>query len=336
MIFYHPDCDLHFEYYGIEIPIADDRAALTFNALKNLDPTIQYFPIDQLSLISREDLLRVHQAEYLEKVFGTEEQLNQAMRVCYELINQDGTFNRYNPSSARYSFIHARETILTQVAMLYESSKYALQANFSYFLGGGMHHGMSFSGRGFCLVNDIVIVLRKLQAANLIKHAWVIDLDAHKGDGTAELTISDGSISTLSIHMKSGWPLNQGTSSDPWFIKSDLDIEVAEGEEHNYLEKLNFGLNMFEKNFPRPDLVIIVGGTDPYEKDELPSTELLRLSKEQMLERDKLVYNFFKRRNIPMSYCMAGGYGKKTWEIYFQFLHFVWQNSSEGTKVSSR
>lgn len=336
MIFYHPDCDLHFEYYGIEIPIADDRAKLTFNALTTLDNTTQYFPINQLSLISRDDLLRVHQSQYLEKLFGTEEQLIQAMQTCYELINQDGSFNRFNPANAKYSFTHARETILYQVAMFYESSKSALQTKFSYFLGGGMHHAMSFSGRGFCLVNDIIIVLRKLQAENLIKHAWVIDLDAHKGDGTAELTHGDSTISTLSIHMKSGWPLNQGANSDPWFIKSDLDIEIAEGEEKNYLEKLNMGLQNFEKNFRHPDLVIIVDGADPYAEDELPSTELLRLSKEQMLERDKLVYEFFKKRNVPMSYCMAGGYGKKSWEIYFQFLHFVWQNSSEGTKVSSR
>jgi acetoin utilization deacetylase AcuC-like enzyme len=220
--------------------------------------------------------------------------------------------------------------------MFYQASSKALQTGFSFFLGGGMHHAMSFSGRGFCLVNDIVIVLKKLQSENLINHAWVIDLDAHKGDGTAELTHDNPSISTFSIHMKNGWPLNQENKLDPCFIPNDLDIEIASGEEEKYLEKLKLGLLEFELKCPRPDLVIVVAGADPYSEDELPSSSLMKLSKEQMLARDKLVYHFFSEKNIPVSYCMAGGYGKKSWEIYFQFLHFVWQNSSKWPKISSR
>jgi acetoin utilization deacetylase AcuC-like enzyme len=258
------------------------------------------------------------------------------MTTCFELIDNNGNFNRYNPEHARYSFSHARDIILRQVSMLYLSSKSALSLGFSYFLGGGMHHAMSFSGRGFCLVNDIVIVLKKLLDEKAIKHAWVIDLDAHKGDGTAQLTNSDSTITTLSIHMKDGWPLNEGGPTDPWFIPSNIDIEISEGEEGQYLSKLTNGLSDLESNFPRPDIVVVVDGADPYCEDALPSTALLKLSKEQMLERNKLVYHFLKDRNIPQSYCMAGGYGKKSWEIYFQFLHFVGQDSPEWTKVSSR
>lgn len=334
MIFYNPDCDLNFQLYGIEIPIADNRSRLTFESLKKEDSTLEYFPLQNLQTITKEDLLRAHLVDYIEELFGSEDQLIKRMQVCYELVNDNGTYNRYIPSHAKQSFFHARDILLKQVGLFYESSKAALQTKFSYFLGGGMHHGMSFSGRGFCLINDIVIVLRKLQFEKLITQAWVIDLDAHKGDGTAELTQYDSSISTLSIHMKLGWPLNQGVRTDPWFIKSDLDIEIDAGDENNYLEKLEQGLIFFEKKYPHPDLVIIVSGADAYSEDELPSANLLNLSKEQMLERDKLVYEFFSKRNIPLSYCMAGGYGKKSWEIYFQFLHFVRQNSSKRAEVS--
>ena len=85
------------------------------------------------------------------------------------------------------------------------------------------------------LLNDIVIAIRKLQAENRIKTAWVIDIDAHKGDGTAALTADDPSIVTLSIHMGRGWPLD-GPSHDaagrinPSFIPSDIDIPVFAGE----------------------------------------------------------------------------------------------------------
>lgn len=323
MIFYHPDCDLHFNNYGIEIPIVDDRAIRVFNELKKSDPTLTFFPIENLPLITQIDLQRVHHKDYLVKIFGSESDLEKAMQICYELVDLDGNYNRYNPKNAKYSFTHARDILLKQIAMNYVAANSALNTGFSFFLGGGMHHAMSFAGRGFCLLNDTVVVLKKLQAEKKISHAWIIDIDAHKGDGTAELTFNNKSITTLSIHMKNGWPLNSGSSSDPWYIPSDLDIEVASGEEDQYLEKLKEGLNFLERNFPVPDLVMVINGADPYVLDVLPSADLLKLTKEQMLDRDKLVYNFFKRKNIPMSFVMAGGYGPSSWEIYYQFLHFV-------------
>ena len=71
-----------------------------------------------------------------------------------------------------------------------------------------MHHAQRAYGDGFCIVNDIVIAIRKLQAEGLVRTAWVIDIDAHKGDGTAAITLGDDSIITLSIHMAQGWPLD--------------------------------------------------------------------------------------------------------------------------------
>ena len=60
----------------------------------------------------------------------------------------------------------------------------------------------------------------------------------------------------------------------------------------------------------RPDLALVVCGADPYELDELPSTAGLKLSLEQLLERDQLVYSFLKTRKIPGAWVMAGGYGR--------------------------
>ena len=74
---------------------------------------------------------------------------------------------------------------------------------------------------------------------------------------------------------------------------------------------------------PKPDLAIVVSGVDPYEKDELPSANELKLSLAQMKERDLLVYRFLKERKIPGAYLMAGGYGEKSWEAYSQFLEWV-------------
>ena len=75
--------------------------------------------------------------------------------------------------------------------------------------------------------------------------------------------------------------------------------------------------------YPRPDLVIVELGADPYEGDELASTRKLKLTLEQMLERDMIIYNFLKERSLPMAFLMAGGYGKRAWEPYPPFLSRV-------------
>ena len=190
-----------------------------------------------------------------------------------------------------------------------------------------MHHAQRDYGAGFCLLNDIVIAIRKLQAETLIQTAWVIDVDAHKGDGTATLTHGDDSTTTLSIHMAHGWPLD-GVPYDstgkrnPSFIPSDVDIPIAAGEDHLYVSKLKEGLGKLG-GLSTPDLAVVVSGADPYEKDELPSTADLKLSLEQMKQRDLLVYQFLKDRDIPRAYLMAGGYGEDCWKIYAQFLEWA-------------
>lgn len=328
MIFYHPDCDLRFSEFGIEIPIVDDRAAHVFSSLHYLYPFLEYTNLAKLNPITRVDLERVHTHEFLDRIFGTPAELQEEVYQCYELKNSIGQFERYNPKNQKREWKELVDTVLLQTSMTYASSKYALQHGFSYYLGGGMHHSMSFAGRGFCLVNDMVITLRRMQAEGLIKTAWIVDVDVHKGDGAPEILQNDSTIKTFSIHMKEGWPLNSGTVRDPWFIPSTVDVGIEIGEEDQYMARLEDGLLRLAETAPDPDIVLVVNGADPYEFDELPSASFLNLSKEQMLARDKFLYQFFKTRHIPQSYVMAGGYGGKSWEIYLQFLKFVGENTS--------
>ena len=321
-IFYNQKNDLVLLDYGIEIPVAGDRALKVFESIKDKRPDLKTYD-GIVPQFSKEDLLRVHNADYVARLYESEETLLNELMTCFELINADGSYNRYNPSIATKKLSDAFGVILNRISMTYVSSKSALETGFSFHLGGGSHHAMSFGGRGFGLLNDIVITLRKLQAEGLIKTAWVVDVDAHKGDGTSELTQNDDSITTLSIHMRDGWPLDQGNPSDPWFIPSNVEIGIGAEENRSYLTKLKAGLEELESKFARPDMVLVVNGADPYEHDGLPSSGLLKLTKEEMLQRDMMIYDFFTERKIPQSYVMSGGYGDKSWEIYSQFLNQI-------------
>lgn len=327
-ILYHPDIDLRFTDFGVLIPIENDRSARVFNELKKDFLNLCYTDFLEIDKITKNDLMLAHSKEYIEELYSSARNLEYHFLKTYELIDDEGKYHRYDPSLKIHDFAYALKIILAQISFTHLAALSALKGEDAFFLGGGMHHAMKNTGRGFCLLNDIAISISKLLAEKKIYSAWVIDVDAHKGDGTAEIFSKNSDVATFSIHMKEGWPLNTGTVRDPWFIPSDIDIGIDFSENHLYLEKLNLGLDRLKSNFKIPDIAFVVSGADPYEFDELGSASLLSLSKETMLKRDLLVYNFLKELKIPAAYVMAGGYGKKSWEIYYQFLKFVGQCSS--------
>ena len=332
MIIYDNKQKVSLFEFGIEIPVHDSRAAKTFNALAThpiLGKQISRWKVAKSAeKINKSDLLRVHSKKYIQKLYS--DALEHEIVKTFELIDSQGHFFRYNPQKSTLPLTDLFGRIRDRVAGTWQCGKVALQKGFCFYFGGGMHHAQKHYGNGFCILNDIVISVRRLQAENRIKTAWTIDIDAHKGDGTAALTADDDSIKTLSIHMAKGWPLggekyDKNGNLNPSFIPSDIDIPIAPGEDHLYVAELRQGLRRLD-TFSKPDIAVVVSGADPYKKDTLPSTSGLQLSLEQLKTRDLMVYNFLKERGIPRAYLMAGGYGENAWEVYTQFLEWALQD----------
>ena len=329
MIIFDPRQKQSLFEFGIEIPVHDSRAINTFKQLTShpvLGPKINDWHIDSINeIVTKDDLLRAHSGRYVQNLFSDE--LEKEIIRTYELIDDQGQYNRYNPANATLPLTQLFDRILIKVAGSVQCCRVALDKGFCFSFSGGNHHAQRKYGAGFCLLNDIVIAARKLQAEALIETAWVIDLDAHKGDGTAALTRGDDTIKTLSIHMARGWPLDgqkydREGNLNPSFIASDIDIPIAPGNDDLYVHQLKLGLRKLDKE-PVADIAIVVSGVDPYEEDELPSAAELKLSLDQIKERDLLVYNFLKERAIPRAYLMAGGYGEESWKVYTQFLEWA-------------
>jgi acetoin utilization deacetylase AcuC-like enzyme len=329
MVIYDKNMKEGLAEFGIEIPLPRSRAATTFAKLQShpiLAPRIDQWHINRINeTITRNDLLRVHSTEYIARLYS--DQLEEEMIRTFELIDENGRYYRYNPDKATLPLSGLFDRLLSKVAGTVQCCREALEKNFCFAFGGGMHHAKRDYGDGFCLVNDIVIALRKLQSETAIRTAWVIDLDAHKGDGTAVLTEEDSSITTLSIHMANGWPLDGDAYDDqdrlnPSFVPSDIDIAVAAGEENAYVTRLEEGLEKLSSIGP-PDLALVLAGADPYVKDELPSAAELKLSLAQLKQRDQLVFHFLKSHHIPRAYVTAGGYGEHAWEVDWQFLQWA-------------
>ena len=245
MILYDPHLAIELYPFGIQIPVKDSRARNTFEHLRShaqLGRLIDSWHFSEITAsLSLEDLERVHAPDYVRRLFS--DGLEKELIRTYELIDGQGNYNRYDPDSATRPLTDMREWILTKAAGTYQTSRLALDKAFCFYFAGGMHHAQYDRGGGFCLINDIVIAIRRLQAEGLIDRAWVVDLDAHKGDGTAALTANDDSITTLSVHMAHGWPLDQPQMDEmgrpnPSFIPSTIDLAIAAGENELYNNRL--------------------------------------------------------------------------------------------------
>lgn len=325
---HHPLLD-----YGIQIPVHPGKRTKTLEYLSNhpaIGPRKHEWLVSQpVVSASREDLLRVHSEDYAARLDSA--RVDEEIVRVYELIDKDGNYYRYDPSSAVRPLAELYQSSLRNAGGTTLACRVALEHGFGYFFGGGAHHAKRDYGDGFCVVNDLVIAARRMQAEvgrTGVRQVWIIDVDVHKGDGTAELTETDPSITTLSIHMGRGWPLDAEEYGpdgrrNPSFIPSNIDIPIFEREEERYNPMLAAGLEKLSREFPRADLAIVVSGVDPYEKDELPSTAPIQLTKAQLLERDLMVYRFLMDAGIPAAYVMAGGYGASSWEVYAQFLEHV-------------
>lgn len=282
--------------FGLNKPFALDRGELV---LKQLQQELRAMPpVLCAEPLHRDDLLLVHSLEYLQSL---EEEAT--WLEIFELTKTDlnlATATRKLPELINDFMLKSGGTLL--------AARQALKVGLAANLGGGYHHAQPHQGRGFCVINDTAIAIRKLQAEKLIERALIIDLDFHQGDGNAVTFAGDDTVFTLSVHSQEGWPEDKKVS--------DLDIGITEADKGAYLERTKAGI---ETAFQRiqPDLVMFVAGSDAYEKDVLPGTKFLRLPLEVMQARDEFVIDSCKSHNVPMIMVFAGGYGPHVWEVHY-------------------
>jgi acetoin utilization deacetylase AcuC-like enzyme len=172
----------------------------------------------------------------------------------------------------------------------------------SYFpvchIGGGLHHAFPNHGEGFCPFNDVAVAVRVLQSRGVERIA-IIDLDVHHGNGTAFTFESDPRVITFSMHQQHNYPVLKP--------RSTLDIGLPDGaHDGTYLRELERALPIVMAQAPR--CVFYVAGADPYEDDQLGG---LRLTKDGLRRRDRMVIDAVRAAKVPLVITLAGGYARR-------------------------
>jgi acetoin utilization deacetylase AcuC-like enzyme len=152
---------------------------------------------------AREDLLRVHTADYVDQFT--------AGRL------DDGAMRRIGfPWSEQLV-----ERSYRAVGGTCEAARAALDAGVAMNLAGGTHHAFADHGEGYCVFNDVAVAIRSLQAEGKIGCAAVVDLDVHQGNGTHAIFAGDDSVFTFSMHGARNYPFHK--------VPGCVDIELNDG-----------------------------------------------------------------------------------------------------------
>jgi len=229
-----------------------------------------------------EDVLLVHTADYVRKLkkgtLSREEEAKLEVPYSKELI--------------RAVWLAAGGSIL--------AARRALADGWSANIGGGFHHACPDHGEGFCVIHDVAIAIRRMQADKAIERAIVVDTDVHQGNGTAEIFRGDSNVFTLSIHQERNYPHPKPPST--------MDINLPDGTgDDDYLAILETHLHHAFNDFA-PQLLFYVAGADPYREDQLGG---LALSMNGLARRDAMVFDYARRHGVPTAIALAGGYARR-------------------------
>lgn len=206
------------------------------------------------------------------------------------------------------------------------AAELALRDGAAVNIGGGFHHAFPDHGEGFCVIHDVAVAIRRMQKDKKIKTAMTIDCDVHHGNGTAAIfpmpaggsaalpsspglveqrgstarAQASGDVFTISLHQKNNYPALKPPSS--------IDVNLPDGTgDAEYLHWLDNALSSGLRQFT-PDLLCYIAGADPYREDQLGG---LALSIEGLKQRDELVFNVARSRDIPVMVTYAGGYARR-------------------------
>lgn len=223
---------------------------------------------------TRDDLLRIHDPEFVDAVLTGEPRILAASAgLGWDL-----------------GFV---EALLASTGGCIAAARSAWTNAVSGSLSSGLHHAGRSRGRGYCTINALVaaaFTFRDLGA----RHVLVIDLDAHAGGGTHDILGHDPTVSQLDIVTN---PFDSYRPHGSWSLDN-----VHEADE--YLNTLRARLNAI--NPATIDAIVYNAGMDPHEDCGVGG--LRGITHDLLATREHLVFDWARSHHTPIAFALAGGY----------------------------
>jgi acetoin utilization deacetylase AcuC-like enzyme len=234
---------------------------------------------------SQNDLLRVHTPAYIEKIksFSPGE------------IDPDTYLSRDSFEAA----LHAAGAVMEAVKLCREGK---IERAFCAVRPPG-HHAEAGQAMGFCIINNIAVGARYAKSLGY-KKVFIIDFDAHHGNGTQHIFEDDDSVFYFSTHQY------------PYYPETGKDMERGRGKGEGYTYNLPIAAGSGNREFLYvyqdivpgllhrfvPDLVLVSAGYDIHACD--PHADI-RVSDEGIRA---IVQSILSCAKAPVVFVLEGGY----------------------------
>ena len=259
---------------------------------KNKDLTIV-----EPRLATKDELLRVHSSRYISEVLND---------------HKSGQWVGERADLSNLAALFAGGTLVALDALLSGETNTAI--NFP----GAKHHAQYDYSSGFCIFADFALAA-DIASKDHGKKVAILDIDAHHGDGTENLTAENPNVLTFSIHEKGIFP-GTGNESEPSKLVYNYPLGSKDPAQNRNKDDqaLIDGVTEFCRLADQfqPDLLFIACGADGHAEDPLSS---LMFTLEGYSDAAKLIRSIFPL--LPILVGGAGGYlpDSRTPEVWANF-----------------
>jgi acetoin utilization protein AcuC len=250
---------------------------------------------------TRAELNRIHSSEYIDEVLES---------------HTSGQWAGARSDLSELAALFAGGTLVALDSLLTGKAKTAIH------FPGAKHHAQYDYSSGFCIFADFALAA-EIATKDHGKRVAILDIDAHHGDGTENLTADNPNVLTFSIHEKGIFP-GTGNESEPSKLVYNYPLGSNEsGQNPNKDDQaLIKGVTEFCRLADQfqPDLIFIACGADGHEEDPLSS---LQFTLDGFGKAAKLVRSRFP--DHPTLIGGAGGYlpDTRTPEVWAKFTREI-------------
>ena len=128
------------------------------------------------------------------------------------------------------------------------------------------HHATPQGAMGFCLINNVAVAARHMQAEHGVGRVAIVDFDVHHGNGTQDVFAGDDSVLYASLHQVGIYP---GTGArgegGPTTVNVPLRAGSGDGE---WLAAFDRYVAPEVARF-EPELLLVSAGFDAHEEEDI-------------------------------------------------------------------
>lgn len=238
--------------------------------------------------VTREQLLRVHDAAYIDSIVAA------APSAGIIALDGDTLMNPFTYPAA----LRAAGAVVMAVDLVLAGK---VENAFCNVRPPG-HHAERGRAMGFCIFNNVAVGAAHALAAHGLSRVAIVDFDVHHGNGTEDIFRDDPRVMLCSTFQHPFYPYSGSETQIPHIV----NVPLAAGT-----DGVGFRNAVTEKWLPaleafKPELLLISAGFDAHREDDMSSLRLLEADYVWVTEQIKRIAEHHAQARIVS--VLEGGY----------------------------